>query len=85
MSEVIQTETGPVSKPRKLPQQSLHASQIDDALLRLRTVQALVGLSKTSIYMLVSRQQFPQPIRRGTRCTRWRSADITAWLQAQGK
>jgi prophage regulatory protein len=65
--------------------QPLHAAQLADALLRLPTVQAIVGLSKTTIYMLVARGDFPQPIRRGSRCTRWRSADVTAWLQAQGK
>ncbi len=65
--------------------QPLLAAQIADALLRLPTVQALTGLSKTTIYTLVSRRDFPQPIRRGNRCTRWRSANVTAWLQAQGK
>jgi prophage regulatory protein len=64
--------------------QPLHAAQIADALLRLPTVQALTGLSKTTIYTLVARHDFPQPIRRGSRCTRWRSGDVTAWLQAQG-
>ena len=65
--------------------QPILAAQIGDALLRLPTVQALTGLSKTTIYALVSRRDFPQPIRRGNRCTRWRSADVTTWLQAQGK
>jgi prophage regulatory protein len=65
--------------------QPLYAAELADALLRLATVQAVVGLSKTTIYTLVSRGDFPQPIRRGNRCTRWRSADVTAWLQAQGK
>ena len=65
--------------------QPLHAAQIADALLRLPTVVALTALSKTSLYGMVSRNEFPQPIRRGNRCTRWRSADVTAWLQAQGR
>jgi prophage regulatory protein len=65
--------------------QPLHAAQLADALLRLPTVQAIVVLSKTTIYSLVACGDFPQPIRRGNRCTRWRSADVTAWLQAQGK
>lgn len=65
--------------------QPLHAAQVADALLRLRTVEAIVALKKTSIYSLMARGEFPQPIRRGNRCTRWRSADVTAWLQAQGK
>lgn len=73
----------PATKPRALAVQPLHAAQIADALLRLPTVQALTGLSKTTIYTLVARLDFPQPIRRGSRCTRWRASDVTAWLQAQ--
>lgn len=65
--------------------QPLHAAQIADALLRLPTVQALVGLSKTTIYTLTARGEFPQPIRRGNRCTRWKASSAISWLQAQGK
>lgn len=85
MSAVTQAATGAAPKARNKPHQLIHAAQIADALLRLRTVQDLVGLSKSTIYALVARDAFPQPIRRGARCTRWRSADVTAWLQAQGK
>jgi prophage regulatory protein len=81
------TATAPTkSDARRVPSlQPLHAAQLADALLRLPTVQAVVGLSKTTIYTLVARGDFPEPIRRGKRCTRWRSADVTAWLQAQCK
>jgi prophage regulatory protein len=76
----------PTDGARRAPSlQPLHAAQLADALLRLPTVEAVVGLSKTTIYTLVARGDFPQPIRRGNRCTRWRSADVTAWLRAQGQ
>lgn len=83
MTSTVRTQTD--GARRTTTPQPLHAAQIADALLRLRTVQALVALSKTTIYALVARGDFPQPIRRGNRCTRWRSADVTTWLQAQGK
>jgi hypothetical protein len=35
--------------------------------------------------MIGSKKPGQVTIRRGNRCTRWRSADVTAWLQAQGK
>lgn len=73
------------STTRERIPQPLHAAQVPDALLKLATVQALTGLGKTTLYTLVSRQHFPQPIRRGARCTRWRAGDVMAWLQAQGK
>lgn len=73
----------PASARRAPAQQVLDAAQIPDALLRLPTVQHLTGLGKTTIYALVARNEFPQPIRRGRRCTRWRAAEVTAWLCAQ--
>lgn len=76
---------GSVSHKRAPASQPLSAAQITDALLRLATVQAVVGLSKTTIYTLVARREFPQPIRLGIRCTRWRSGEVAAWLQGQGK
>jgi prophage regulatory protein len=69
-------------KPRS--EQPLHAAQIADALLKLRTVQALTGLGKTSIYERIKTGEF-KPVRLGARCTRFRAADIQAWLQAQGQ
>lgn len=73
----------PLAKQRNT--QPLHAAQIADALLKLQTVQALVGLSKTSIYARMSAGTFPAAIRQGTRCTRWRAGDVQAWLQAQAQ
>ena len=65
-------------------EQPLHAAQIADALLKLRTVQALTGLGKTTIYALIKAGEL-KPVRRGKRCTRFRAADVQAWLQAQGR
>lgn len=76
-----------IRKPKERTEQPLHALQISDALLKIKTVQALVGLSKTSIYTRMSANPptFPQAIRQGTRCTRWRAGDVQAWLQAQAQ
>lgn len=65
-------------------EQPLHAAQISDALLKLRTVQALTGLGKTSIYARIKAGEF-KPVKLGKRCTRFRAADVSAWLQAQGQ
>ena len=64
--------------------QPLHVAQLADALLKMQTVTALTGLSSSSIYRLVAAGELT-PIRRGTRCTRFRAGDITAWLRAQGQ
>lgn len=82
MTSTVPTQTDGARRATTL--QPLHAAQIADALLRLPTVQALTGLSKTSIYAKAAAGELT-PIRMGKRCTRWRAADVLAFLQAQGK
>jgi prophage regulatory protein len=53
--------------------------------LRISTVESVTGLSKSTIYSKLANNEFPQPIRLGTRCTRFRASDVTAWLAAQAK
>lgn len=64
--------------------QPLHALQLDDALLKIRTVGQGTGMSSATIYRKVAAGEFPQPVRLGKRCTRWKAADVRAWIQAQG-
>jgi prophage regulatory protein len=86
MSEVQHSGSRPAKKPRCRPQQPLHAVQIADALLRVATVVALTGLSRSTIYERVARDDsFPRPIRMGLRCTRFRAADVQAWLASRGR
>jgi prophage regulatory protein len=64
--------------------QPLHALQLADALLRIKTVEHATGLSGATIYRKVRDGDFPSPVRMGARCTRWKAADVRAWIQAQG-
>lgn len=68
------------SKPAA--EQPLHVAEISAALLKLRTVQALTGLGKTSIYERIKSGEF-KPVRLSRRCVRFRAADVLAWLKAQ--
>ena len=49
-------------------------------LLRLKEVEQMVGLSRTSIYRLMDSGDFPHPIRVGPRAVRWRLRDIEEWI-----
>jgi prophage regulatory protein len=72
--------------PRK-NQQPLSAAQVPDALLTLRTAATLAGLSIATIYRKAAANadpDFPKLIRIGTRCTRIRAGDFSAWLARQG-
>lgn len=64
--------------------QPLHAVQLADALLRIATVRHATGLSTATIYRKLAAGEFPEPVRLGARCTRWKAADVRAWIQAQG-
>ena len=72
------------SKPKSRSEPPLHAVQIQDALLNIRTLQSLSGLGKTTIYELIKTGAL-KPIKLGSRCTRFRAGDVQAWLQAQAK
>jgi prophage regulatory protein len=74
----------PALLPKPAADQPLHALEVKDALLKLRTVQALTSLGKTSIYERIKTGEF-KPVRLGRRCVRFRAGDVQAWLQAQGR
>lgn len=49
-------------------------------LLTVRDVAALVKLSSRQIYKLCASARMPAPLKVG-RSTRWRAAQISAWIQ----
>lgn len=51
--------------------------------LRLRQVVECTGLSKTHIYRLMQRGQFPRPARLSERIVAWDEAAVIAWLAAR--
>ena len=52
-------------------------------LLRLPTVLALVGVSKSTWWKMVREQRAPQGVKlAGGRCTAWRSDDVAALIQS---
>jgi prophage regulatory protein len=52
-------------------------------LLRRREVEAATRLSRSTIYLLMSRGQFPRPIRIGERAVAWRADAIAAWIETR--
>ena len=50
-----------------------------NALLRLKDVSRLVGLSRSTIYSRVSDGRFPRPLRVSERSVRWRMQSILEW------
>lgn len=62
--------------------QPLDTASNPAALLRVTTVEALAGLTRSTIYSKVRAGTFPQPVKLGVRCTRWRAADVNSWLES---
>jgi prophage regulatory protein len=50
-------------------------------LLRLPQVRAIVGLSRSEIYRLVSLGRFPRPVPLGQRIRAWDSDEIQAFVR----
>jgi prophage regulatory protein len=50
------------------------------SILRLPDVKARTGLSRSSIYLAISRNDFPAPIRLGRRAVGWDSTSVDSWI-----
>lgn len=68
---------------RRELKQPLNIIEIPDALLQKQTVVVLVGLSSATIDRKVKAKNFPKPIKFGTRCSRFRAGDVSAWMRDQ--
>ncbi len=49
-------------------------------ILRLPTVKARTGLSRSTIYLRVAEGRFPAPISLGGRAVGWIEAEVNEWL-----
>lgn len=55
----------------------------DDVLLALPEVCRRVGLSRPSIYRLMSAGTFPRPLKVGFRGVRWPRSEIERWVASR--
>lgn len=50
------------------------------SILRLPTVKARTGLSRSTIYLRIAEGSFPQPVSLGARAVGWVEAEVNEWL-----
>jgi len=55
--------------------------EIHKTILRLPDVLKIVKLSRTTIYSLMAKEDFPKHISLGTRAVGWLESDIQDWLE----
>jgi prophage regulatory protein len=58
-------------------------NSITNRFLRLPEVKHLTGLSKSSIYAMISENSFPRQISLGSRTVVWLESDIQKWIAEQ--
>ena len=56
---------------------------MQDRLLRRRQVESITGMSRSSIYRLMQNGEFPRPVRVGPAAVRWKTSDITGWVDTR--
>ena len=58
---------------------------MNTTILRLPAVKTRTGLSRSSIYLRIRNNTFPEPISLGARAVGWVASDIDAWIDEQIK
>lgn len=56
-------------------------TETPDRILRLHTVLAQTGLSRSTLYRKVRAGTFPRQLRIATRCTGWRESAVREWMR----
>ena len=52
-------------------------------ILRLPQVLETTRHSRSTIYALIQKGQFPRPVKLGERASGWLSADVCAWIESR--
>ena len=58
-------------------------SVVEKRALNLEEVLGLISLSSATVYRMMSRGEFPRPVRVGRRATRWHSDEVEEWLASR--
>lgn len=48
--------------------------------LRRRAVEEITGLSRSTLYALISRDEFPKPVKLTGKAVAWPESSISRWL-----
>jgi prophage regulatory protein len=56
---------------------------MSERFLRLAKVQRRIPYSRSSIYLKVSRGEFPPPIDLGARAVAWLESDVDEWIESR--
>lgn len=54
-----------------------------EKILKLKEVVDIVGLSRSSVYTLIQRGEFPRPIKMSMRSSGWLRSEIETWIASR--
>jgi len=54
-------------------------------ILRRRAVEKATGLSRSTLYLLMTNGQFPRPIKLGPRAVGWLATEISDWQATRAR
>ena len=63
--------------------QALQEFKVQNRILRRSQVEEQIGLSRSSIYQMMSEGAFPLPIKLGKRAVGWSEVEINDWLASR--
>jgi prophage regulatory protein len=52
-------------------------------LLKLKTVIAVTGVSRSHIYALAQKGQFPKPVKLTERSSAWVASEVEEWIESR--
>jgi len=65
--------------------QFVPAAATPQRILRCRQVLARTGLSRSSLYALIGRGEFPSAVRLSQRSVGWLEQDVAQWIEARSR
>jgi prophage regulatory protein len=65
------------------PHMAEHTMAAQPMLLRLPMVMRITGLARSTIYKLISQNQFPVPVKLSKRAVAWLPSEIESWVSSR--
>ncbi len=57
--------------------------KVDPEFIPASEVARYLGIGVSTLYRWVQREHFPQPVRFGPGCSRWRVAEVELWCRVK--
>ena len=55
----------------------------NDRIMKLREVSGMTGLSRSSIYALIKKGEFPAQVKLSVRSSGWFWSEVKAWMESR--